>query len=127
AAADEPSAGTVFARPGTVVSQPNGDADQHLRLAAGFRTIVDLAAADAGTPVAPGRDFEPEPRAQPVEVRRRHHAYLGLQLLPVAVWGRVFVRQHCGESAHVRAHARGAIADAAAGLCAHHHAELELG
>ena len=52
AAADEPSAGAVFARSAAVVSQHDGSADEHLRLDAGFRAIVDLAAADAGTPAA---------------------------------------------------------------------------
>ena len=57
-----------------------------------------LAAANPRTPFAPGGDFEPEPRAKPVEVRGRWDADLGLRLLPVAVrWG-VFIRRHFGES-----------------------------
>ena len=71
---------------------------EHLRLDGGFWAIVDFAAADAGTPAAPGGDFEPEPRAQRVEVRRRRDADLGLQLLSVAVRGEYIYRQHFGES-----------------------------
>ncbi len=51
--------------------------------------------------LAPGRDFKSEPRPQPVEVRGRRDADLGLQLLPVALWGGVFIRQHKGGSVYV--------------------------
>ena len=60
-------------------------ADEYLQLDAGFGAIVDLAAADAGTPAAPGGDLESEPGAKPVEVWRRRDADLGLRLLPVAL------------------------------------------
>src|SRR6266849_10642605 len=94
AAADEPSAGAVFARSAAVLSKFNGGANEHLQLAPGFWAIVDFAAADAGTPVACGGDFESEPRTKLGEVRGRRDVDLGLQLFSVAVWGRVFVRQH---------------------------------
>jgi hypothetical protein len=41
---DEPPAGAVFARPGTIVSQYDRGADKHLQLDAGFWAVVDLAA-----------------------------------------------------------------------------------
>ncbi len=86
AAADQPFACAVLARSGTVVSQYDRGADQHLQLDAGFRAIVDTAATDAGAPAACGGDFEPEPRAKRMEDRRRRDDDLGLQLLPVTLW-----------------------------------------
>src|SRR4029077_8977154 len=78
--------------------------------------VVNIAAADAGTPAAYPGDFEFEPRAKPVEVRGRWDVDLGLQLLSLALrWG-VFLREHTGESVYVCADARGAGADAAAGV-----------
>ena len=117
AAADEPSAGAVFARSAAVVSEYDRGADEHLQLDGRLRAIVDIAAADAGTPAASGGDSEFEPRAQRVEVRRRRDADLGLQLLPVAVWRRV----SCTTTSTVDPftfvpHAWGAGADAAAGV-----------
>ena len=97
-------------------SNTTAGADEHLRLAPEFWAVVDIAAADAGTPAPYSRDFESEPRAKSVEVRRRRNVDLGLQLLSVAVrWG-VFVREHSGESVYVCADARRAGADATHGV-----------
>jgi len=78
AAADQPSAGTVFARPGAVVSKHDRNTDAPLRLDDGLGAVFDVAAGDAGTTTASGGDFEPDPGPQPVEVRGRRDADLGL-------------------------------------------------
>src|ERR1019366_583683 len=96
AQADEPSAGAVFARLGAVVSEHDRGTDEHLQLDGRSWAIIDIAAANTGTPAAPGGDFEPEPGAQPVEVRGRRDADLGLRLLSVAVRGGVFLRRYFG-------------------------------
>src|SRR5258706_15028930 len=49
-----------------------------------------------------------------MEVRRRRNVDLGLQLLPIVVWRRVFLRERSCKSVYVCAHARGARTDAVA-------------
>jgi hypothetical protein len=77
-AADQPSAGAVFAGPGAVSSEFHGDAHEYLELDSRFRAVVNFAARDDRAPFERGGNDESESRTQAMEIWRRRDDDVGL-------------------------------------------------